>query len=446
MRVFEKMKKSWENMAKSTSGFTLVELIVVIAILAILAGVAVPAYSGYVEKANISADQALASDVKKALELYYYSNSEAATNDYVVVTTDAAEAGTTFADEAMVAVFGENWTDTVRLKHDGWTDTAKMLNAAKNPYADSVSGSSYIQNVGTEKLLGDVQGCTQQFSELLLKKAGKWLGDGGAKELNGLLGNSSTERVDILKDYEGEITENVLANAAVFGLAATYENSNKVNNTISNFGNGYYVLRNYSWIQDVFPDAGIAYDALDENEEGIFVEVAHTYAALEALVGYMDDENIQGIFDSIDMSSSNHVEIINNVSKACNDIMDEITGYDELYNKFTAYYGLDGQQANGCAQQDGEAYIAVMQTVNDLSDDYKNNLDSSSLFSGEEISNRVNSFVAASDLNIYLAGAEGSQILKSISNEDSAIVLIFDIGMDGTPICIPCPVEVFSNR
>ena len=43
------------NMFKKNGGFTLVELIVVIAILAILAGVAVPAYSGYIKKANDTA-------------------------------------------------------------------------------------------------------------------------------------------------------------------------------------------------------------------------------------------------------------------------------------------------------------------------------------------------------------------------------------------------------
>ena len=43
------------NMFKKNGGFTLVELIVVIAILAILAGVAIPAYSGYIAKANDSA-------------------------------------------------------------------------------------------------------------------------------------------------------------------------------------------------------------------------------------------------------------------------------------------------------------------------------------------------------------------------------------------------------
>ena len=66
MRLFEKMKKSWENLTKTNSGFTLVELIVVIAILAILAGVAIPAYSGYVEKAERAEDEQLLATVNTA--------------------------------------------------------------------------------------------------------------------------------------------------------------------------------------------------------------------------------------------------------------------------------------------------------------------------------------------------------------------------------------------
>ena len=57
---FEKLQN------RKNDGFTLVELIVVIAILAILAGIAVPAYSGYIDKANVAADEQLLHTVNTA--------------------------------------------------------------------------------------------------------------------------------------------------------------------------------------------------------------------------------------------------------------------------------------------------------------------------------------------------------------------------------------------
>ena len=55
------------NMFKKNGGFTLVELIVVIAILAILAGVAIPAYSGYITKAQEAADTQTVAAIHTAL-------------------------------------------------------------------------------------------------------------------------------------------------------------------------------------------------------------------------------------------------------------------------------------------------------------------------------------------------------------------------------------------
>ena len=62
--------KNWKNFFRvhghSAGGFTLVELIVVIAILAILAGVAIPAYSGYIKKAEQAGDQTLLDAINSA--------------------------------------------------------------------------------------------------------------------------------------------------------------------------------------------------------------------------------------------------------------------------------------------------------------------------------------------------------------------------------------------
>ena len=118
------------HMFKKNGGFTLVELIVVIAILAILAGVAVPAYSGYIDRANEAADIVTCDAVKTAVFAAYAENGLDMPQKIVVadgsVTVAATADGTAAAMASDVqSAFAVYYGSTVAINGATatWTST-----------------------------------------------------------------------------------------------------------------------------------------------------------------------------------------------------------------------------------------------------------------------------------------------------------------------------------
>ena len=139
MDMKKKIRHFFTLSRRANGGFTLVELIVVIAILAILAGVGVPAYSGYIKRANKGADQQLIGEVIHALELYAYSNPNSVSAIGVVLDQEGkaqtviAKGDETAVAEAMEAVFGAGW-QSVGLKYADWKGESSALSYRESSY------------------------------------------------------------------------------------------------------------------------------------------------------------------------------------------------------------------------------------------------------------------------------------------------------------------------
>ncbi|NOI66172.1 prepilin-type N-terminal cleavage/methylation domain-containing protein [Vibrio sp. MACH09] len=62
------------NMKKTTTGFTLIELMIVVAIIGILSSYAIPAYNNYIKKSEIASAQATLRALIPPAEMWYLEN------------------------------------------------------------------------------------------------------------------------------------------------------------------------------------------------------------------------------------------------------------------------------------------------------------------------------------------------------------------------------------
>lgn len=195
MNLKKKIGEFFTLARKNNGGFTLVELIVVIAILAILAGVAVPAYSGYIEKANMAADEQLLASLNTAFAAACTINGEDNYNRNDVSITLAGEEGSktvasiNVSGNAKVATSfasyfeGGEFKQIIELKYDapngkfvdanaeGGTSTYRdLFNTLQEKYGEEIAEvlTTSLGQIGTENLFDQMNGAMDMAGELNL--------------------------------------------------------------------------------------------------------------------------------------------------------------------------------------------------------------------------------------------------------------------------------------
>lgn len=412
MKLKKKIKRFFTLTRKENNGFTLVELIVVIAIIAILGGVGVPAYSGYVDKANKAADLSLASDVARAMTIRYHGNVENFSGmSYVVLTEAGMLTADPFAIEALNAAFGTTWeTGEPKLKYDNWAAT---FTAASNGATD-VPDSTFVKQIGTGKLMSDVQSVALGLSEFLSNRDVVQ----AKNTLVELLGGDESTFAGILDDAklnDGNITSDALANATVFAVADYMDNNADAADIYYGFG-------------------GTIGGTLTADSDTIMYELANWYAANEALINYLDPEGTSTCAQKLAAIQEGTSKMA--VVQAANDMeaaLAELLDTPEKMQAYCDYYGIqyDSETSgpkfdnndepvvvntNSQASKDRNAYRQMMKAVNENKNSYitADKLKDANLMTSGEL---------ASDVNSYVSGAQLQGQIDTINNDDIKAVL-----------------------
>ena len=103
-----------EKKASNTSGFTLVELIVVVVIIGILSAIAIPSFNNASDKAKQKEASTLLASYAKAAQAFYTENSEVADsvsdlNQYITVAACTSNDSQTCKTSQTTSITGLSW-------------------------------------------------------------------------------------------------------------------------------------------------------------------------------------------------------------------------------------------------------------------------------------------------------------------------------------------------
>ena len=274
MDLRKKIKNFFTLTRKANAGFTLVELIVVIAILAILGGVAVPAYSGYVKKAERSADEALLNEINTAFASACAVNGTDQFNlpSTPTITLEGEDGAKTvasvslFNEDFMKFFEGGTFKVMTKLYYDGQLGAFKDM--ASNIFNQIFSGltltdekeklaASVFGTIGTQELMNKIDVVTDlvakggdAFAAMLvgtdganidaMAKAMGYTGMTDAKFQEAHEANLAAKMAEGMT--EDEALNYILANYAVLQTAKTTTSSTKTTTEwLTNLQSGNYV-------------------------------------------------------------------------------------------------------------------------------------------------------------------------------------------------------------
>jgi len=362
-------KKMWKRFFSldrhHAEGFTLVELIVVIAILAILGGVAVPAYSGYVTRANKGADQTLIGEVQHALALFYYSNPDAdLSTAWVKLNQEgtSAEAGPTGA-AAMAAVFGENWQDAVGLKYADWSGESSTLSYKESSYYGHES-----------ELIGKVDGLTSALGNVIESNSGAGTGliGGGFEEF------LKTNHVDTSSGK-------AIGNAATLYVAKNMQGKEAEIKAAITAG----LNQNYNYASDV---AGNIYKELQKTGIGSAASMAIVYAYAEGFAQSSNQaDKFTPDFSGVDAASSETAAA--KALEALGTAFNNLAADADAVEKFNIY---KAEQSD----KDVQGFIDMMGTVHKNQDIISGNLNNPDCFTDGAVENMLKGHAAMGSMSV----------------------------------------------
>lgn len=289
MDMKRKLREFFTLKRHANDGFTLVELIVVIAIVAILGGVAVPAYSGYIEKADAAADAQLLADVNKAFaaaciangsDIYLENAAYVGLDDDKKVILDSVEPyGDDFAaffegseDSAFKAFPSIYFDSTLHMFKEGSQAYTDAFNAIMNDpeTAGKITAiqASKFAEIGAAALLEQVSSISNMAGTMIAANStltGVVLSDAYKTTLAESMGLSLDQLNAKLGDMERNDPEglvNLLANSTVLNVASTMNNPTKFDETATK-----NMLANANWgglgtTLNEQPETGLAQAAL----------------------------------------------------------------------------------------------------------------------------------------------------------------------------------------